>query len=176
MLLDISEILRNVGAMFRFHLDEADLPLRGLALASPVGGEVTVSNSGAFLLIRGHITGEVSLQCVRCVQSFVYPVSAEVEDDFDMRQVKRLASRQRVDDETMKALFAGPAIDLNELVTQEFVLNLPINPVCSPDCDPQCLVCGRARSACECGVPLPGVDPRWQVLLDEMESGNRRAR
>jgi uncharacterized protein len=145
-------------------------------VAAPVGGEVTGATAGAFLLVRGHIWGDVSLQCGRCLQSFVYPVSAEVEEDFDMRQVKRLASRQRVGDETMKALFSGPAIDLNELVTQEFILNLPINPVCSPDCDPQCPVCGRTLSTCECGEPQPVGDPRWQVLLDEMESGDRLAR
>ncbi|MCA1597120.1 MAG: DUF177 domain-containing protein [Chloroflexi bacterium] len=134
MLLDISEILRTVGGSFTFEIDEAGLPLKDLQLASPVGGKITVSNSGARFLIRGNLWGDVVLQCGRCLQDFVYPVDAEIEEDFDKTLVQRLASRQKVDDPTMRALFVGAAIDLNELALQEFTLNLPINPVCSPDC------------------------------------------
>ncbi|MDQ2732587.1 MAG: DUF177 domain-containing protein, partial [Armatimonadota bacterium] len=70
---------------------------------------------------------------------------------------------------TMKALFAGAAIDLNELVQQEFTLNLPINPVCSPDCDPPCPNCGQGRSLCLCTQEQRDVDPRWQPLVDELK-------
>src|SRR6185437_15221134 len=142
MLLDISEILRVVGSSYCFVLDEPALPLFGLEMASPVGGDITVTNSGSRLLIRGHIWGDVVLQCGRCLGAFVHPVDAEIEEDFDMRLVQRLASRQKVDDPTMQALFSGTSIDLNELALQEFTLNLPINPICSPDCDPPCISCG----------------------------------
>ncbi|HET6386894.1 MAG TPA: DUF177 domain-containing protein [Armatimonadota bacterium] len=168
MLLDISEILRVVGSSFRFELDETNLPLDGLQLASPVGGEVTVSNSGSRLLIRGLVWGDVTLQCGRCLRNFVLPLDAEIEEDFDMRQVQRLASRQKVEDETMKALFVGAAIDLNELVLQEFTLNIPINPICSLECEPPCAECGKLRSHCVCLSRTPQIDPRWQPLVEEL--------
>ena len=166
MLLDISEILRTVGSSFTFNVDEATLPLRDLQLASPIGGQVTVSNTGSRILIRGGVWGDVVLQCGRCLQSFVYPIDAEIEEDFDRAAVQRLASRQKVDDPTMQALFVGAAIDLNELVLQEFTLNLPINPVCSPDCPAVCAVCGQAPCVCKA---VPDIDPRWQPLLEQIK-------
>lgn len=173
MLLDISEILRIVGSSFRFQLDETNLPLRDLELASPVGGEVTVSNSGSRLLIRGSVWGDVVMQCGRCLRNFVHPLDAEIEEDFEMKMVQRLASRQKVDDLTMKALFSGAAIDLNELVLQEFTLNLPINPVCSPECDPLCPSCGHPLSSCVCSRNAAEVDPRWQPLVEELKQTER---
>ena len=168
MLLDISEILRIVGSSFHFELDEASLPLHGLQLASPVGGEVTVSNSGARLLVRGHARGDVVLQCGCCLRAFVHPLDAEIEEDYDMRLVRRLASRQKVDDVDMQALFTGAAIDLDELILQEFTLNLPINPICSPDCSPPCPTCGKPRVSCECAPAKSERDPRWDLLLRDL--------
>jgi uncharacterized metal-binding protein YceD (DUF177 family) len=70
----------------------------------------------------------------------------------------------------MQALFVGAAVDLNELVLQEFTLTLPINPVCSPECDPVCSNCGRARSHCCCATENREADSRWQYLLEELNA------
>jgi uncharacterized protein len=168
MLLDISEILRTVGSSFKFVLDESDLKLEGLELASPVGGSVTVTNSGARLLIRGSAWGDVVLQCGRCLKAFIYPVDAEIEEDFDIKVIQRVASRQKVEDDTLKALFEGAAINLNELILQEFTLSLPISPVCSADCFAPCPACGKPADACGCPPNPDTIDPRWAPLAERL--------
>ena len=167
MLLDISEIIRVVGSSFRFELNETDLDLGELTVISPVTGEITVSNSGARLLIRGTAWADVLLPCSRCLKEFPYTLQADIEEDFDMQVIKRRASRKRVDDQGVQALFAGAAIDLAELIHQEFTLSLPINAVCSTDCTVAADTIVKADTDAQ--LKQDGsIDPRWQVLVDEM--------
>jgi uncharacterized protein len=54
-------------------------------------------------------------------------------------------------------------VDLAPLVHDAILLDLPLAPLCRPDCAGLCPQCGidRNESSCDCQAPL---DPRWATL------------
>jgi len=58
---------------------------------------------------------------------------------------------------------ADDAIDLGPLVRDAIVLELPMAPLCRPDCRGLCPSCGADRNEGECRCVAPP-DPRWANL------------
>ncbi len=67
------------------------------------------------------------------------------------------------------------AIDLGEMGREALLVDLPLLPLCKPDCQGLCPTCGvdRNEETCSCQAPI---DPRWGALealrIDEEPSGN----
>ncbi|HUZ08924.1 MAG TPA: DUF177 domain-containing protein [Acidimicrobiales bacterium] len=61
-------------------------------------------------------------------------------------------------------------LDLGPMVHESLVLELPLTPLCHPDCRGLCPGCGvdRNHEACACVAP---VDPRW-AILSVLQSGS----
>jgi uncharacterized protein len=79
--------------------------------------------------------------------------SGEIEDDVE-DQVLGLAE------------YRDESIDLGHVVLEQFVLALPMKPLCQDECRGLCPVCGanRNREACECKQEW--IDPRLAALAD----------
>jgi uncharacterized protein len=56
------------------------------------------------------------------------------------------------------------AVDLEPLVRDALLLELPAVPLCAPECRGLCPVCGadRNETTCDCRTDEP--DPRWAAL------------
>ena len=54
-------------------------------------------------------------------------------------------------------------VDLGPLVRDALVLELPMAPLCRPDCAGLCPACGADRNVGDCGCVVPR-DPRWANL------------
>ncbi len=54
-------------------------------------------------------------------------------------------------------------VDLEPLVHDAVLLELPQAPVCTPDCQGLCPYCGANRNEEHCSCEAPG-DPRWSAL------------
>jgi uncharacterized protein len=55
-------------------------------------------------------------------------------------------------------------IDLAPLVREAIMLELPLAPVCSPDCQGLCPTCGADLNDGPCGCAPTSGDPRWAAL------------
>ena len=56
------------------------------------------------------------------------------------------------------------AIDLEAPVREVLMLELPLAPLCAPDCLGICPTCGVDRNERSCECPPPAADPRWAAL------------
>jgi uncharacterized protein len=60
-------------------------------------------------------------------------------------------------------------IDLAPLVRDLSLLDMPINPICRPDCQGLCMECGQNLNEGDCGCTADDIDPRLAALRQFLE-------
>jgi Predicted metal-binding, possibly nucleic acid-binding protein len=118
------------------------------------------------ILASGDIRCTAAAECVRCLDSIDIPIEADFQELFAYSDNDGYDS-QVVDD----------TVDLEPVVRDLVVLQLPFQPMCSPDCpglDPQT---GEKRPEGWQGSDEKGIDPRWealgQLLTDDNNPGSK---
>lgn len=147
----------RVGQRQVVHIDVGDLEIGELHLAF-LKGDLQFTRVAEGILVEGTLRAEVETTCTRCLETFFEPISIELEDLINLPGVA-------LTPEHPVRLADGGWVDLSPLVRQYAWLELPINPVCSPDCQGICPDCGGNlnRGECTCEETEP-IDPRWEAL------------
>jgi DUF177 domain-containing protein len=87
------------------------------------------------VLVQCKLNAEVKLICSRCLDTFLCPISFTAEEEFlpisDVSDDLALSSPEQsgefiIDEKNI--------LDLGELIRQYVLLNLPMKPLCRPDC------------------------------------------
>ena len=128
---------------------------------SPV--ELTVSNTGDKVLeIRGEGTVTVGIPCDRCLTPVKVDFYLDVDSSIDMNQ----SEEERAADLDEQPYISGNYLDVDQLVRNELLLNLPMKVLCREDCKGICNRCGANLNyeTCECDKSTP--DPRMSVIQD----------
>ena len=113
----------------------------------------------------GTVTTELELPCSRCLEPFRLPVAAP----FDLRylpasEVSTDAEREVGDEDLETSYYENDAIDLNELLREQFYLALPMKPLCQDDCRGLCPQCGTNLNTDSCDCAPVWEDPRLAPL------------
>jgi uncharacterized protein len=142
-------------------------------ISSPVGvvvdpfikGRLNLRETTDGIALTGKIRASLNLLCSRCVAEF------NLDRNIDLNFVVRCLSQEKhVDQETCSGeadeiIIEGFEIDVGEIIVQELLLELPMNPLCSEDCPGLCPNCGAMRGSGDCKCPAEEVfDPRWEKL------------
>jgi uncharacterized protein len=144
---------------------EAVPPPEGVRIEPHVKGTLGIVNQGAKVRIVGSIQAVLQLQCSRCLTDF--SVQKTVPVDLVVAWGDEAAQLQEDSDESDEntIFLAEPALDVSELIVQEILLDIPMQPLCSEDCPGLCSRCGALKGSPECTCPRQeGADPRWGAL------------
>ena len=127
---------------------------------------------------KGDIRGHAGMECTRCLKEYRLELYIDV-DEFYRRPgldvVEEGGKRAMREDEAPEEddyVIEEGAIDLNLLVNDAVMLNLPIKHLCDEDCRGLCPICGKDLNLEECGCSRDSIDPRLEVLrtlLDQEE-------
>ena len=109
------------------------------------------------LLVRGTIESQLCLDCVRCLEPFVLPITLEIEEVF------RLPGASPVLDGSY-SVGADGWLDMSPLLREHAWVAIPMKPVCAPDCKGLCPVCGVNLNLESCTCERDQLDPRLEVL------------
>ena len=173
MKLDLSEIARTVGMHAVHEVDEPCPEELGVECVSPIRGRIEFSNTGSLLLIEGGIEAEVRLQCSRCLVDFTLPVEAPVREEFRLAKVGDAVRVLPMDGEDGSAgLVSNNFLDVQELVRQNLLLVMPIQPLCRPDCRGLCPTCGENLNMRECACPPAEPESPLQALAQLLNEGS----
>jgi uncharacterized protein len=121
-----------------------------------IGRDVTVD-------LEGHAT--LRLECGRCLKEFDFPVPMELRQMYLPLKEDELEDETELDaDDLGVTFYRTPEIALNELVREELILAIPLQPLCHKNCPGLCPRCGAdlASAACSCAARDP--DPRLSAL------------
>jgi uncharacterized protein len=169
MLLDLSRLRGGGGRIDRQDPPEtfnsADEDLR--VAATVVFGADAQKDHGKVRLV-GKVTTELEVACSRCLEPFRVPVDSAFDLLFlplaDQAEVAGDDDHQLGDDDTNSSFYEGESIDLAQVIREQCYLSLPMKPLCRPDCQGLCPVCGTNRNLETCSCQSEWVDPRMEAL------------
>jgi uncharacterized protein len=119
-------------------------------------GVITISRSSEGLLTQAAFDALVNAVCVRCLDSFLQPLTVEFTELY--------AFPSRAQDDTELIVPAEGKIDFAPLLREYMLLAKPINPVCSESCQGICPECGIHLNKGQCNHEKASGDPRLAVL------------
>ena len=135
--------------------------------------EVQMAGDDKFRLVgRARTTLEVA--CGRCLEAYRIPIDVPFDLSY-LPQVENAGQREHEihDEDLSTAYYRGEAIDLGELLREQFYLALPMKPLCSEDCKGLCPHCGTNHNRGTCDCRPAWEDPRLaglKTLLDEKKN------
>jgi uncharacterized protein len=124
-----------------------------LAGHEPVEVDLHLERVSDGVVVRGELHAAWEGHCSRCLGFVEGDVSVHVDELFESDPLE--GETYKLDDDIL---------DLEPLVRDALVLELPNAPVCRPECRGLCPNCGTDwnHTTCECATDEP--DPRWAAL------------
>lgn len=124
----------------------------------PLRYRVQVTNTSGAFLVTGIVEGTGVTECARCLETFDVPVSGNVEGYFVYGDDAQDAGQD--EEETLQDQLEGEfdllgpdnVIDLEPLLKASILVDLPLVPLCMPNCRGICQDCGinLNRQSCDC--------------------------
>lgn len=174
MKLDLSEVACTLGMHATQEVDEPCPGDIGFDCTSTVKGWVRFNNTGSLLLLEGEVEAGIKFGCSRCLTSFDQPVKAAIAEEFRLVKIADAIRVLPLDEaDTSADLICDNVLDVEELIRQNLLLVLPIQPLCRPDCRGLCPTCGENLNVRECTCPPAERESPFNVLADllDEESG-----
>lgn len=106
-------------------------------------GNVKIDRTPQGLVVQGSFSGNTTLECVRCLNDFDLRVQWELTELY--------AFNKKSVSESGLILPESAQIDLAPLLREYALLELPIKPLCKPDCKGLCMECGQDLNKKDCG-------------------------
>jgi uncharacterized protein len=151
MLIKLSEI--EDGVVLKGKIDGSQL--KGtkddeFSFLTPVDYDIVVRKFEDSVRLEGSIGCSLSLMCGRCLDAF----SFSIQTSFDVGLIKKIpvseTELELAEEDLEVYYYEGDEIDINPLVYEEVLLNIPIKPLCREDCRGFCAVCGKNNNIEEC--------------------------
>jgi uncharacterized protein len=119
--------------------------------------------------VEGRITGKVILACSRCLAATECPLRNTFRLTFARRIPGDVAdsppeARELQAEELGGVLFEGDQIDFRDIIQEQVILAIPMQPICRQDCRGLCARCGANMNDGPCDCRVDEVDPRLAIL------------
>ncbi len=150
----------SIGISRDFLFDLPALQCEDLTLTD-FEGAAKISRTPQGLLVQGDFNAHTALECVRCLD--------EYEQNLHVQFTELYAFDRRSVTDSGLLVPEDAHIDLQPLVREYALLELPIKPLCRETCKGLCSVCGQNLNEKDCGH-RPEHDSPFSVLkqlLDE---------
>jgi uncharacterized protein len=126
-----------------------------VAEGAPVDVDVELESVHAGIVVTGRVAAPWTGTCRRCLG----PVGGRLD-----AAVRELYSASVGGDDAFA--LEGDRLDLRPLVREALALELPLAPLCQPDCAGLCPECGANRNDGDCGHDSGPIDDRWAALSE----------
>ncbi len=143
--------------------DKMGIEVFAVPAGEPVKLNLRLESVVEGVLISGTVISRAVGECARCLDEFTRPVGADLRELFAF---PGSITAQTTDEDEIPVI-ADDMIDLEPLVRDEIVTQMPLAPLCRPDCAGLCSVCGERLDDLEPDHNHEILDPRWAVLLSQ---------
>lgn len=167
MLINLSELFSTEGKersytpsidMDLFHGPVGDYPVIS---KGPVN--MRIRNLGdRKLLMEGNAELTLAVPCDRCLEPVDCPFKLEFMEELDLN----LTEEERAANLEEQPYVKGYNLDVDQLLSNELLLNLPMKVLCKEDCRGICNRCGANLNHGTCSCDQSSPDPRMSVIQD----------
>lgn len=151
-------INQPVGYSHEFRFDFPKIQIADDLDLSHLSGTVNIGHTPQGLLVQADFRASLPLECVRCLNAFGHPLHWTMTELY--------AFKRRSISESGLLLPEDAHIDLQPLLREYALLEVPINPICKPDCKGLCPVCGKDLNQIDCGHQSPSDESPFSALKD----------
>jgi len=179
MLLDLSEIVIRRGMRVDLDLDQPGVEDPDLVFAAPLRGRLVFENGGDLVSIHGPVDTTLTVPCSRCLTPVSLPIHLDLDERLPVDDVLHPGRKPEEGEEwetdigSIVYLDQGrPILDLDELLRQLIVAEVPIRTLCREDCLGLCAQCGANRNEGECACEDAGANRPLAALAGLLENGS----
>jgi uncharacterized protein len=149
-------VAQSAGFSRDFPLEIPHLNLTPDVHLADLVGTVRVTRTPQGILLQADLRTLTELECVRCLTSF--------EQALKINFTELYAFSQRYVTDSGLLMPETGIIDLNPLLREYAVLEIPISPLCKLDCKGLCPICGNNLNESTCYHEDDSGDPRLASL------------
>ena len=128
---------------------------------SDLNGEVRLTRTAQGLYASGALRATTPSECVRCLSPFDQALTITFDDLFVYPPSRA--------SEDLLAIPETGLLDLTPLTREYLMLDMPLQPLCRPDCRGLCPECGVNRNETGCEHTSVSVDPRLEGLRASLD-------
>ncbi|MGI8918478.1 MAG: YceD family protein [Pyrinomonadaceae bacterium] len=174
MQVELASLERHGGKFaHNYRPGELDLNEERVTLMAPPRVTGRVQQSDSKVTVKGEAAAELQLECDRCLKPLSVPVFSSFEVGYVTPDTYQADSAAELLDEDLSlSVFNGEVLDIDELVREQLLLELPAQILCQQECKGLCQECGGDRNDADCKCEDAQIDPRWAGLK---EIGNRKS-
>ncbi len=155
--LDVSSLIyAQAGSSLHYALDVGPQELIDLTVDF-VRGKLEMTREPGCILVQGSVQCQLSLECVRCLEPFLYCTA------LDLKEVFRVPGAG-FKPGTPYSVSNDGWLELAPLLREQIWLEIPLKPLCCTDCGGLCPQCGASLNLEQCACESTEVDPRLAVL------------
>jgi len=144
------DVPRRPGEMKEFELtfdshERVGTPVLGVEKDEPIDVDLKIQSVSEGVLASGTVFAAVTGVCTRCLDEIEIEIEQTFTELYRYEVEKRGNKKAKeivVDDEDEDLHMDGDFIDLEFAIRDALLLDLPLNPLCTPDCDGLCPDCG----------------------------------
>lgn len=172
---NVAQLLKSpVGTTRHFQFrEEPPLYAPDVSLASALEGSAHLTRTSRGILVESTFTTSVKQRCSRCLEPCETAVEGHISEEF--LPTTDIVTGELVlpeDGEENYLIDRDHILDLTEAVRQEILLQIPLQPLHSPECLGLCPQCGQNLNRGRCGCQGPGQRSPFEVLarwFDKMD-------
>lgn len=145
--------------------------------------DLFVSMTGSTVTVRGRVSGHFHVLCSRCLEPARVDLDTElvlVLEEQAVEFIEDIDEEKELSQEDLNfAFYTGDEIDLKPYVREQFLLAIPIAPLCKDDCWPEYFsglvetVSGEDLGRAGAGEERDAKNVQWKEQLERLkERGN----
>lgn len=170
MLLSVKEMeVRKLPFEQVWQPGEIDFSGSGATQTAPLeatGVAELLPHTGGEVRVKGRIQTVMEAECDRCLGGASFPIDAPF--DLFYRPVESTPEDEEeiaIDEgEAEMGFYERPGLELEDILREQVLLQLPMQRVCGEACKGICPVCGVNRNETDCQCEMRPADDRWSAL------------
>jgi len=156
---------QSVGYSRFFYIDLPQFKLDSDLILHQLNGSAHLTRTAQGILVQVAMNATLATECSRCLVNIEQPLTIDFTELY--------AFNKRSVSESGLILPEDGHIDLAPLVREYMYLAIPINPICRPDCQGLCPVCGEILLDGQHHHDDDLIDPRLAQLKVLLEKNNQ---
>ena len=163
--VNLHELPRRAGEMRQYELnfpapEPIGIPLLEIRREEPIVIRFRAESVDDGVLITGEVESVAHGECSRCLD----PIDEEVQQKFQELFLYASRTSENAEDDDELFVLDGDVADIEVAIRDAVILAMPVNPVCSMDCEGLCTTCGEKWRDLPDDHSHYVVDPRWTGL------------
>lgn len=142
--------------------EKIGLEMVGIPVGAQVEMDLVLQSVSEGVLVTGTVYAPIEGECSRCLEPFTDELELSITELFAYPDS---ATEKTTEEDEIHRLI-DDMIDLEPVVFDAVGLELPLVPLCEPDCAGLCPECGVRMAIAGSGHSHEILDPRWAKLAN----------